>query len=65
MVEKVYKEDFILGAMLFLFALGVLVLGIAGHGQPYPIGTNLFWTFVISGTSAFFALIFAIKAVLK
>jgi len=68
MSEELYREDFVLAGVLFLIALGVFVLGYTNY--LWPTGNPMLdysWvgTLLVSGTSAFFSLVFAIKAVLK
>ena len=68
MVEKLFREDFLFGVTLFLFALGVLVVGLGSQSWGdglYFLKYDLFATFLVSGVAAFFALIVSIKAVLK
>lgn len=68
MVEKLYKEDFGFGAVLFIFALGVFVLGYASY--LFPTGSpmldySLPGTLLVSGVAGFFSLVVSIKAVRK
>ena len=65
MVEKLFREDFLFGLTLFLFALSVLILGVISQGLPDMLRYDLFWVLIVSGVAAFFALIVSIKAVLK
>jgi len=68
MSDKLFREDFLFGAVLFVFALGVFVLGYASY--LWPTGSPMLdysWagTLLVSGVAAFFALIVSIKAALK